>query len=319
MSTIRHWDELTREEIGALAPTALTVIPVGSTEQHGPHLATGTDAALVTAIAERGAAAASRPDKILLAPTLAYGASDHHLPFGATLSLRVETFQRVLADLLSSAARAGCRRVFILNGHGGNTAACAIAAAEASREHGLLCASAIYSQLLEPGSVAAPVPGHAGQFETSLMLAVAAARGANGQRTLLAGWGRARPAPRSRRRRAWALVRARRFHRQARDGVGRGWEPNCSSCVRALSPKRSKRWRTSMSELGTTIAAIETTTVSLRAKPTLKVRGARTTHDGSSFLLVRVTTSDGAAGYGEVSATAAWSGEGRNHRDALCA
>jgi L-alanine-DL-glutamate epimerase-like enolase superfamily enzyme len=64
-----------------------------------------------------------------------------------------------------------------------------------------------------------------------------------------------------------------------------------------------------MSELGTTIAAIETTTVSLRAKPTLKVRGARTTHDGSSFLLVRVTTSDGAAGYGEVSATAAWSGE----------
>jgi creatinine amidohydrolase len=174
MSTIRHWDELTREEIGALAPTALTVIPVGSTEQHGPHLATGTDAALVTAIAERGAAAASRPDTILLAPTLAYGASDHHLPFGATLSLRVETFQRVLADLLSSAARAGCRRVFILNGHGGNTAACAIAAAEASREHGLLCASAIYSQLLEPGSVAAPVPGHAGQFETSLMLAVAA-------------------------------------------------------------------------------------------------------------------------------------------------
>jgi len=173
MSAVRRWDELTREEIGELAPAALTVIPVGSTEQHGPHLAAGTDAALVTAVAERGAAAASRPDTILLAPTLAYGASDHHLPFGATLSLRVETFQQVLADLLSSAARAGCRRVFILNGHGGNTAACAIAAAEASRVHDLLCASAIYSQLLEPGAVEAPLPGHAGQFETSLMLAVA--------------------------------------------------------------------------------------------------------------------------------------------------
>jgi L-alanine-DL-glutamate epimerase-like enolase superfamily enzyme len=64
-----------------------------------------------------------------------------------------------------------------------------------------------------------------------------------------------------------------------------------------------------MSELDATIAAIETTTVSLRAKPALAVRGARTTHDGSTFLLVRVTTSGGAVGYGEVSATAAWSGE----------
>jgi creatinine amidohydrolase len=174
MSLVRRWNELTREEIGELAPGALTVIPVGSTEQHGPHLATGTDAALVTAIAERGADRAARPETILLAPTLAYGASDHHLPFGGTLSLQVETFQRILADLMSSAARAGCRRVFILNGHGGNTAACAIAAAEASREHGLLCASAIYSSLLDPSALDAPVPGHAGQFETSLMLAIAA-------------------------------------------------------------------------------------------------------------------------------------------------
>jgi creatinine amidohydrolase len=173
MSTVRRWDELTRDEIRELAPSALTVIPVGSTEQHGPHLATGTDATLVAALAERGAVAASRPDTVLLTPTLAYGASDHHLPFGGTLSLKTSTFQLVLADLLSSAARAGCRRVFILNGHGGNTAACAIAVAEASRDHDLLCAAAIYSQLLEPGSVDAPVPGHAGQFETSLMLAIA--------------------------------------------------------------------------------------------------------------------------------------------------
>jgi L-alanine-DL-glutamate epimerase-like enolase superfamily enzyme len=64
-----------------------------------------------------------------------------------------------------------------------------------------------------------------------------------------------------------------------------------------------------MSEAGATIAAIETTTVSLRAKAALAVRGARTTHDGSTFLLLRVTTSEGAVGYGEVSATAAWSGE----------
>ena len=74
MSTVRRWDALTREEIGDLAATALLVLPVGSTEQHGPHLATGTDALLAQAIAERAAAAASRPDTILLAPTFAYGA-----------------------------------------------------------------------------------------------------------------------------------------------------------------------------------------------------------------------------------------------------
>lgn len=64
-----------------------------------------------------------------------------------------------------------------------------------------------------------------------------------------------------------------------------------------------------MPEPGATIAALETATVTLRAKPALAVRGARTTHDASSFVLVRVSTIDGAAGYGEVSATAAWSGE----------
>ncbi len=60
---------------------------------------------------------------------------------------------------------------------------------------------------------------------------------------------------------------------------------------------------------GPTIAAVETTTVHAHAKPALAVRGARTVHDASSFVLVRVTTSDGVEGYGEVSATAAWSGE----------
>lgn len=172
MSVVRRWAELTREEIGDVAPNALTVLPVGSTEQHGPHLASGTDAALVTAIATRAAAAATRPDTILLAPTLAYGASDHHLPFGGTLSLRVATFQLVLADVLRSAAEAGVGRVFVLNGHGGNAAACAIAVTEAARELGLVAAAAMPGDLVDPKEIEGPVHGHAGSFETSLMLAL---------------------------------------------------------------------------------------------------------------------------------------------------
>jgi L-alanine-DL-glutamate epimerase-like enolase superfamily enzyme len=60
---------------------------------------------------------------------------------------------------------------------------------------------------------------------------------------------------------------------------------------------------------GATIAAVQTTTVSAHAKAALRVRGARVVHDASTFVLVRVVTSDGAEGFGEVSATAAWSGE----------
>lgn len=172
MSVVRRWDGLTREEIGALAADALLVVPVGSTEQHGPHLATGTDALIATAVAERAAAAAAKPETIVLAPTLAYGASDHHLPFGGTLSLGVATFQLVLSDVLASAASAGFRRVFLLNGHGGNAAACAIAVAEASRRHGLLAATAMPSDLVEADEIDGPLHGHAGSFETSLVLAL---------------------------------------------------------------------------------------------------------------------------------------------------
>ncbi len=172
MSSVVRWAESTREEIATLAPEALVVLPVGTTEQHGPHLATGTDALLATAVAERAAAAATRPATILLAPTLAYGASEHHLPFGGTLSLRVETLGAVLGDLLASAAAAGARRVVVLNGHGGNAAACAIAVDEAARSHGLIAATALFADLAADGAVEGPIRGHAGVFETSMVLAL---------------------------------------------------------------------------------------------------------------------------------------------------
>lgn len=175
MSTVHEWDRLTREEVGALAAGALTVIPVGTTEQHGPHLSTGTDALIADAVARLAADAAQVKD-ILLAPTLPYGASHHHLPFGGTLSLDVVTFQLVLRDLLASAAAAGSKHVFVVNAHGGNTASCVTAVTEASREHGIVAATALIGDLLEPGEVEGPARGHAGAFETSLLLELDAGR-----------------------------------------------------------------------------------------------------------------------------------------------
>jgi creatinine amidohydrolase len=172
VSVVHRWDQLTREEISSHFPSALFVLPVGSTEQHGRHLATGTDTTLVHSVAERAAERAVRPDTIILAPTLPYGASDHHLPFGGTLSLGATTFLTVLHDLLCSVAQCGCKRAFVLNGHGGNATACSLAVAEASREHRLVAATALFSQLIEDGSLDVPVTGHAGVFETSLILAL---------------------------------------------------------------------------------------------------------------------------------------------------
>lgn len=171
--TVHEWSELTREQLGALLPEALVVLAVGATEQHGPHLPTGTDALVVEAVV-RGAAAAFVSERdLVLAPVLAFGASDHHFPFGGTLSLRVETMTEVLLDLARSVAAAGGRRLLIVNGHGGNRGACHSAVQRAATAHGLLAAYADYWELLladaPPGPGDPPVPGHAGGFESSLV------------------------------------------------------------------------------------------------------------------------------------------------------
>jgi L-alanine-DL-glutamate epimerase-like enolase superfamily enzyme len=74
-------------------------------------------------------------------------------------------------------------------------------------------------------------------------------------------------------------------------------------------PRYSRRWRISIDDAPPLIAALETATVTARAKPALRVRGQRVTHDSSTFVIVRVVTDVGVEGYGEITATPAWSGE----------
>jgi creatinine amidohydrolase len=165
-----NWADLTREEISRLATRAVAVLPVASIEQHGPHLATITDTALINEIIARACSVVANHVDVLLAPTLPYGCSDYHFPFGGTLSLTSRTFQAVLADLLRSLAKAGCARTFVLNGHGGNAEICRVVAADAAREENMTVVTASYWDLIEPPDDA-DFPGHAGKFETSLMLA----------------------------------------------------------------------------------------------------------------------------------------------------
>lgn len=170
MSATR-WADSDRESLRALLPESLVVLAVGATEQHGPHLATGTDALLASTVAERAAdlAAPGAARPIVLAPPVPFGASDHHLPFGGTLSLGPETLLAVLGDLARSIAVQGGRRLVVVNGHGGNVGVCHAFAGAASTRHDLTVSCVDYWQLLGPGE---GVPGHAGEFETSLVLAV---------------------------------------------------------------------------------------------------------------------------------------------------
>ncbi|WP_344616442.1 creatininase family protein [Dactylosporangium salmoneum] len=176
-----HWTDCDRETLRQHLPSALVVLPVGAVEQHGPHLPTGTDAFIVEAIVEAAVrqAAPDAPRDLVLAPTLRFGASDHHFPFGATLSLTVETLTQVLIDLARSVAAAGGRRLLIVNGHGGNRGACHAAGAAAASRHGLSVGHLDYWQLLtgpddddrmsDDPQPSPPIPGHAGAFETSMI------------------------------------------------------------------------------------------------------------------------------------------------------
>jgi creatinine amidohydrolase len=169
--TSYDWEQCTRQLLSDILPEALVVLPIGATEQHGPHLPTGADAFIVGALAgeaiRRAASSSTRP--LVLTPTVPFGASDHHLAFGGTLSLRNETVTSVLLDLLNSVREAGGSRVLIVNGHGGNRGPCHSAAHVASTRFGMHVGYLDYWAPLASDPRASLIPGHAGTFETAII------------------------------------------------------------------------------------------------------------------------------------------------------
>lgn len=168
-----RWADADRHVLTSQLPEAVVVVPIGATEQHGPHLPTGTDALIAGGVCEAAARqAAHRSDRMMIiTPTIPFGASDHHLPFGGTLSLSPETLLAVVLDLARSVATQGGRRLVLVNGHGGNVGVCHAAAAAVSTRYDLAVGHLDYWRLAQP-EPETPVPGHAGEFETSMVLAL---------------------------------------------------------------------------------------------------------------------------------------------------
>lgn len=167
-----NWPQVKRA-----APEATVLLPLGSTEQHGPHLAVSTDAVCATGIAER--AEAVRPKDVLLCPTLSVGSSHHHLGFSGTLSFSPETYARVIADLVASVLTWGAQRVVLFNGHGGNITPVNQALAEygTRNPHEAFVVLVTYWELAGKAFAGAPPLesprlSHACEYETSTMLAL---------------------------------------------------------------------------------------------------------------------------------------------------
>lgn len=118
------WSRLKAQELRALAArNAVVILPVASIEQHGPHLPTMTDTRLGYEVAIRAARKASATRPTVVAPVMWAGLSEHHMPFGGTLTLSHDTFRAVVRDLVTAITRHGFRDILISNSHGGNIVA----------------------------------------------------------------------------------------------------------------------------------------------------------------------------------------------------
>jgi creatinine amidohydrolase len=155
---------------------ALVLAPIAAVEQHSRHLAVLTDTVLVTGVAE--AVERRLPDSVALLPTLWFGASHHHLRFGATLSASVDVHIDLLCDLLTPLLDDGWRRVLLLNGHGGNidTMQTALRRLQPRYRDRILAAASYWDLAAAELAALAEGPrksmGHACEFETSMMLAL---------------------------------------------------------------------------------------------------------------------------------------------------
>lgn len=176
-TTAVRWEDLTWPEIEALLRDRLhevALLPIGATEQHGPHLPTGTDTIIARSLCEATSAATGAP----VLPAVAIGCSyGHGTALPGTLSLAPERLAVDVVDVVSWAAASGIRRVLAVNGHFGNQASLSVAGDHLRHERPDLRFGVLNWWTLTPSITAETLADgedvHANRAETALMLALA--------------------------------------------------------------------------------------------------------------------------------------------------
>ena len=171
------WNRLRAADLVRLAQQdALVLLPVAATEQHGPHLPTGTDTFLCEEACRRTAEIVSATRPIVVAPTLWMGLSEHHVAYGGTFSVSLPTWHAILRELCTSILRAGFKRIVIVNGHGGNISALNALTVDLTRETGAAIATTSYISFAEAEAAAILEDQdglqHACEGETSMIMAI---------------------------------------------------------------------------------------------------------------------------------------------------
>ncbi len=170
------WAKLKAQDLRALAnQNAVVILPVASIEQHGPHLPVMTDTRLGHEVALRAARKAYGQRPAVVAPVVWSGLSEHHMPFGGTLTVSHATFRAILRDLVKSLERQGFRDILISNSHGGNIIAMQQIIDELSEEVGATLVGTTYA-LEAAGELDALLEDQAGvqhacEAETAMMMA----------------------------------------------------------------------------------------------------------------------------------------------------
>lgn len=173
-----EWRRLRADQLCDMARRdAVVILPLGSIEQHGPHLPVEVDSRLGEEVALRTArlmAEAGQP--VLVLPMFWPGISEHHMSFGGTITLGFDTYRAVVEDICRSVLRAGFRRIVLLNAHGGNDNGLRVIADELTPKLGVPIMQFTYWY-----AAAEPIAAiletqkallHACEAETAMMMAV---------------------------------------------------------------------------------------------------------------------------------------------------
>ncbi|WP_348612305.1 creatininase family protein [Halobaculum rarum] len=171
------WTEVRDADVDA------AVLPVGSTEQHGPHAPLGTDAMTAEAVAEAAADRWTDADAsdtndsvaagdLLVAPPVHVGVAEEHRAFDGTLWVSPDTFRAYVRETVESLAHHGIDRVVLVNGHGGNVEAIAEVARRVSRDDATDAYAVSFTWFEAVGEHASRM-GHGGPLETAMLRHVA--------------------------------------------------------------------------------------------------------------------------------------------------